>query len=119
MIVLPFAAVVWIWHKKKVGNTDVFSCCCEIKDIFQFPFLSERFGLQELGGSTARQTAQVGRRKYSVPCSVCEGGLTGRQKSAHFHEFEFSLVQEFGLFWEFNEIQKICDFWSLRLLLGD
>ena len=31
---LPVAAVVWIWYKKNVDNTDVFSCCYEVKDFF-------------------------------------------------------------------------------------
>jgi len=43
------------------------------------PISSEREGVQELGGSTARQIAQVGQGKYSMPwmsCLVCKGELT-------------------------------------------
>ena len=40
-------------------------------------------GVRELGGSAARQLAQAGRWKYSIPwmsCTVCEGALAGGQE---------------------------------------
>ena len=70
--------------------------------------------MQELGGSRARQLAQAGQWKCSIPwtpCSVYEWRLTGGQEgicSTLLHEFESSLVQEFEYFWEFREF---CDFW--------
>jgi len=42
---------------------------------------------QELGGSIARQLAQVGQQKYSIPwtsCSVYKWGLAGGQGSLFF-----------------------------------
>jgi len=34
LISLPVAPVFWILYEKNVDNTDVFSCCYEIKDSF-------------------------------------------------------------------------------------
>jgi len=68
--------------------------------------------VQELGGSRARQTAQAGRWKYSIPwmlCSVYERRLAGVQQLFH----EFSEFQEFGEFSEiqkFHEIREFCEF---------
>jgi len=87
--------------------------------------------VQELGGSTARQPAQAGQWKYSIPqtaCSVYEQGLAVGQEaigSSRFSGFqsslvwEFELFREFGLFWEFCGICKIREFGIPRLLLGD
>jgi len=35
LIFFSIAAVFWIWHKKTVDSTDVFSSCCDIKDFSQ------------------------------------------------------------------------------------
>jgi len=75
--------------------------------------------LAGLGGSTARQTAQAGQWKYSIPWtlrSIYESGLAGGRKaigSSCFCEFESSLVQEFEPFQEFH------DFGVPQLLLRD
>ena len=72
-----------------------------------------------LGGSTARQQAQAGRWKYSIPwmsCLIYEWELARGQEalgSSHFQEFESPLVQEFEFFWE------LCDFGVPWLLLRD
>jgi len=66
--------------------------------------------LQELGRSIARQLAQAGQWKYSMPqtsCPVYEWGLTGGQEAlslSAFCEFEPSFV------WEFTLFQEIWDF---------
>ena len=39
--------------------TDIFSYCCEIKDFSQSPTFSWWAGVQQLGGSTARQIAKM------------------------------------------------------------
>jgi len=60
--------------------------------------------VQELGGSTARQPAQAGQWKYSMPwmlCSVYEWGLVGIFLSL-FYGFKSSLVQVFELLQEFG-----------------
>jgi len=85
--------------------------------------------VQDLGGSIARQPAQAGQGKYSIAwtsSSVYEWALVGGQAFCSlFHEFEFSLVQdfelfrEFSLFQEFHKIGEIQEFWVPRSLLGD
>ena len=40
LIFFPVAAVFWILCEKNTDNTGVFSCCCEIKDFFQFLIFS-------------------------------------------------------------------------------
>ena len=34
LIFLPVAVVFWIQYEKNVDNTDILSCCYEIKDVF-------------------------------------------------------------------------------------
>jgi len=36
LIFFPVAAVFYL-YEKNVDNTDIFSCCCEIKDFLQSP----------------------------------------------------------------------------------
>jgi len=38
-VFLPVAAVFWIQHEENADNTDVFSCCCEIKDFLPVPHI--------------------------------------------------------------------------------
>jgi len=67
--------------------------------------------VRELRGSIARQLAQTGQWKYSlpyIPCSVYEWGLAGGQESSLFFH-EFGLCCEFKLFQEFHEIHESCD----------
>ena len=85
--------------------------------------------MQELGESTARQTARLAsrnilyhrRRAHSITGVDQEAGIF--LSSLFFHEFESSLVQnfkpvkQFGLVWEFCEIRKICNFRVPSLLL--
>jgi len=40
LIFLSAAAVFWIYYQKSVDNTDVSSCCYEIKAFFQSPIFS-------------------------------------------------------------------------------
>jgi len=74
------------------------------------------------GESTARQIAQDGQWKYSIPqmpCLVYEWVWFWGQEaicSSHFNKFKSSLVQEFKLFQEFSEI---LDFGVPRSLLRD
>ena len=64
--------------------------------------------MQELGGSTARQLAQAGQWKSYHGCHAqfMNGDWPGGRNHFFFipvvHEFESSLVWEFGLFQEFG-----------------
>ena len=66
--------------------TDVFSCCYEIKDFFQSPMFSWCAGVQELGGSIARQIVKLANRNIPYHRSHAQfingGRPRGRNPSA-------------------------------------
>jgi len=52
-----------------------------------FSYSADGQGVQELGGSTARQRAQAGQWKYCIAwtsCSVCKCGLAGGGRDCYF-----------------------------------
>ena len=107
LIFLPIAAVFWIWYKKNVDNTDVFSYCYAIKDFFQFPMFSWWAGVQELGGSTARQIAKLA--KGNIPyhgrhAQFMNGGSPGRRSSPFLRVRTFLWVQ--SVFRSFAQFTK-------------
>jgi len=73
---------------------------------------SQGAGVQELAGSTARQPAQPGQWKYSIPlasCSDYEWGLAGGQEAIGFlvlQEFKFSLLQSRNSFRSFTKFAE-------------
>jgi len=40
LIFLPEAAALWIYYEENADNSDVFSCCYEIKDFLQLLIFS-------------------------------------------------------------------------------
>ena len=71
--------------------------------------------MQELGGSTGRQTAKLANGNilyHTCHAQIKNGGWLGARKVLAFlvfWEFESSLVQEFKLFWEFGVLGEFCE----------